>query len=296
MTKTICVIGLGSIGMRHAKNLRALGQHVWGLDPDMSKRLDLGYDYTNNKIEHMQSADAFIIASPTKTHADYLERLAFSGKPIFIEKPVADRMPIGMNGVVMVGYNLRHHSCVKQAKEWLNAGLIGKPLWANFTCGQFNDRPAYLRDGVILNWSHEIDLALYLIGDASVAASSTRLTDGEDDMTDILLTHENGCRSAIHLDYMTETEQRVFKITGAHGSIEIDIVERKAILRPDKARFDDTYLDHFYGDDSFDQNYIEEIKAFLDRIDGKQTIGCTGAEGLSVLEICLEVRKQAGLI
>jgi hypothetical protein len=37
------------------------------------------------------------------------------------------------------------------------------------------------------------------------------------------------------------------------------------------------------------------MQAFLDRIDGKETIGCTGEEGLEVLKICLEVRKQAGL-
>ncbi len=38
-----------------------------------------------------------------------------------------------------------------------------------------------------------------------------------------------------------------------------------------------------------------QAEAFIDRIDGKETIGCTGAEALKVLEICLEVRKQAGL-
>ena len=49
------------------------------------------------------------------------------------------------------------------------------------------------------------------------------------------------------------------------------------------------------GTDTWNDNYIEEMQAFIDRIDGKETIGCTGEEALKVLEICLEVRKQAGL-
>jgi hypothetical protein len=37
------------------------------------------------------------------------------------------------------------------------------------------------------------------------------------------------------------------------------------------------------------------MSAFLRRIDGEETLGCTGEEALKVLEICLEVRKRAGL-
>jgi hypothetical protein len=37
------------------------------------------------------------------------------------------------------------------------------------------------------------------------------------------------------------------------------------------------------------------MKAFIDRMDGKETLGCSAEEGLEVLKVCLEVRKQAGL-
>lgn len=285
--KTVAVIGLGSIGMRHAKNLRAMGHHVWGLDTDMSKRLDLGFDYTATKIEHLETADAFIIASPTPLHQQHI--LQCAGKPTFVEKPVTQSLPAVLASTLMVGYNLRFHSCVKKAKEWLDAGLIGTPLWSNFTLGQYNDRPAYLRDGVILNWSHEIDLCTYLLGPADVACSSTRLTDGKDDMTDILLTHKSGCRSSVHLDYLSDPESRHFFIHGAKGVIDANLVSRRANL------YCATPTEPFRGEDNWNLNYIEEMQAFLDRCDGKETIGCTGAEGLEVLKICLEVRKQAEL-
>ena len=291
--KTIGVIGLGSMGMRHAKNLRAMGHHVWGVDPDMSARLEFGFDYTAPKIEHIiGSADAVIIASPTSLHQEqYMELVINDGgaTPVFMEKPVSHVYDVMFKNVTMVGYNLRFHSCVKKAREWLPT--IGEPLWANLTCAQLNDKPAYKRDGVILNWSHEIDLACYLLGPASHIASSTVLENRSDILTDILLQHENGCQSLVHLDYVTQPEIRQTVIIGSRGGIILDLVNRQAWLRD----LDGGVTEHWAGDDDWNDNYIEEMQAFIDRIDGKDTIGCSGEEGLKVLEVCLAARKQAGL-
>jgi predicted dehydrogenase len=135
-----------------------------------------------------------------------------------------------------------------------------------------------------------LDLALYLLGPAIVAGSSTCLTNGKDDISDILLTHDIGCRTTVHLDYVTRPELRFFTIIGDNGRISCDLVNRNGavfgIERP---------IDSYQGFDTWNENYVEEMQAFLDRIDGKETIGCTGEEGLEVLKICLEVRKQAGL-
>jgi len=183
----------------------------------------------------------------------------------------------------MVGYNLRFHACVKKAKEWMQSDVIGEPVWANFTVAQFNDKLDYLRDGVILNWSHEIDLALYLLGDASVRScvSDTPM------LADIILMHENGCHSVVHLDYLTRPEVRQTIISGLDATIILDLVNRQAWLRD----ADGSILDHLDADDSWDENYVEEMAAFLARVDGQETIGCTGEEGLRVLELCLKAIK-----
>lgn len=285
--KKICVIGCGSIGERHALNLEGLGHIVDRFDPVRFPG--------KNPYDSIISSDAVVIAAPSSMHDDYMEDSVYYNKPFFVEKPIADNILGSVindaKKAVMCGYNLRYHSCVKKAREWLDTGRIGKPLWANFTLGQYNDRPAYLRDGVILNWSHEIDLALYLLGRAKVEASSTRLTDGKDDMTDILLTNESGCRSIVHLDYITKPEVRQFIIGGSNGTMEVYLLSRAAYLNSNGIIANSA----FRGRDTWNDNYTEEMQAFIDRIDGKETIGCTGEEGLEVLKICLEVRKQAGL-
>lgn len=286
--KTIGVIGLGSIGMRHATNLVGLGHKVYGIDPAVSDHPDITLV---NEFHH--PCDAFVIASPTKDHIGHIETLLPQNKPIFIEKPIADQWPsVATGNIMMVGYNLRYHPCVIKAKEWIGANSVGDILWANFTVAQFNTKAAYLRDGVILNWSHEIDLALYLLGPASVLASATHIAGGHDDIADIILGHESGANSVVHLDYVTEPEVRQFIIVGKKAHIICDLVNRQSWLRG----VDGGMLDHFQAYDSFDEDYVEEIQDFINLLDGKEFgFHCTAEHALSVLKICLDVRKQAGL-
>lgn len=297
MMRTIGIIGVGSIGQRHGRNLTAMGYQVVGFDP-----INIGDGYPTiwpipqNGLDRM---DAVLICSPTDQHVNDLIAIA-DHVPVFMEKPIGatqtdyeflKNSSIDLNQIKMVGYNLRFHGCVKKAKEWLDAEMIGKPLWANFTLGQFSEKLPYLRNGVILNWSHEIDLAVYLLGDATVMASTTALMDGKDYMTDILLKHkEDSCRSTVHLDYVSDPEHRRFRIHGSDGIIEVDLVRFTADL------YCETPTEPFrWKDATWNNTYTEEMQAFLDRIDGKYSIGCTGLEALKVLEICLKVRDQAGL-
>lgn len=302
--KSFGVIGLGSIGMRHAKNLVELGYQVYGYDPDRDKAEELMNYYADEQFppgtsdsmeEIVKMSDAIVVANPTHLHQKtYMDIVVAGGdKPVFMEKPIAHVYDEMMRNIKMVGYNLRFHSCVQAAKEWLDNGSIGKPLWGNFVCSQHTAKPDYMRDGVILNWSHEIDLALYFLGPATVATSSTRLTNGHDDMTDICLNHTStGCRSTVHLDYVTKPEIRQSIVVGSEATIILDIINRQAWLRG-KAGF---VMDHFTGVDTFDDNYMDEMYAFVDRTNGKFALGCTASEAIEVLQICKAVKEQAGLI
>lgn len=281
MTKTIGVIGLGSIGMRHAKNLQVMGHRVVGHDPNENIK-----DFNNAHPENMlDRCDGIVIASPTYLHEEHIHECLLAKKPFFVEKPLKDKLTDrGGIEATMVGYNLRFHSCVKQAKEWIDGGMIGAPLWGNFTVAQYSNKSDYLRDGVILNWSHEIDLALYLVGPAQVRSCAAI---NRESLADIILSHENGCQSVVHLDYVTQPEIRQSIIVGSEASIIMDLVNRHAWLKG----ADGTIWDHLEGQDSWDENYVEEMECFVDRLDGKETLGCTGEEGLRALEICLQAKS-----
>ncbi len=292
--KRIGVIGLGSIGLRHARNLIGLGHEVVGYDPDSDRRALLtkhgGLAVRKAEvITETPGYDGIIVANPTSAHAETIQQC---DTIILAEKPIADRIFDGILNVDMVGYNLRFHSGVIAAKKMLDAGEIGKPYWAEFIVAQSCLRAEYLRDGVILNWSHEIDLALHMLGPAKVLTSATRLTNGQDDIADIILEHESGCRSFTHLDYIANPEKREFTIFGDGGSLRGHLTLPRSVTMH---RRDRVHPHIKYTPGTFDLDYIDEMRGFIDCIDGKTHRGATAEDGLRVLEICLEVRKQAGL-
>lgn len=279
----IAVLGAGSIGSRHIKNLRELGHHGPVYDPISSRPED--------RKEAIKSAEAVIIATPTSQHFNDIMACDGAGKPMFVEKPMVgiheEWVSVPTRYIKMVGYNLRFHSCVKRAKELMGVGAIGRPIWARFTCAQYNDRPEYLRDGVVLNWSHEIDLAVYLIGAAKFEAAAVTKAD---DMADIALSHEQtGCQTVVHLDYLTKPERRGFMIVGETGAIEADLVNRNLFLKDNKGKVVELYQ----GRDSWDGNYLDEMRKFIDRLNGKEVIGCTAAEALLVNGLCFQAKGVA---
>jgi predicted dehydrogenase len=268
------VIGLGSIGSRHKRNLLELGHEVLSYDPKDGD--------TEEKLHKIHTlADAIVIASPTPTHGDHIvSAFDLNRKHIFVEKPLADTLDVEAEWVAMVGYNLRFHSCVIKAKEWIDSNFLGELQWANFVCAQHNTK---YKDHVILNWSHEIDLALELLGSGTGVVSCT----GTDRIADLTLAYKDPAWATIHLDYVTQPEIRQSIIVGEDAIIIMDLLNRQAWLRSSKG----TIIDHHEGDDTWDSNYLDEMETFIARVEGKETIGCTGAEGLEVLKVCLEAKR-----
>lgn len=301
MSKTIGVIGLGSIGMRHARNLRDMGHRALGVDTDRNRRaLAVGEKIEGLAIERdiWNECVAAVIASPSREHLEHMRRAIDRGLHVFIEKPIAsERTDLvdellahakSKGVIVFVGNNLRFRSCVRKARAWLaELSIIGRPVWASFTLAQHNTKPDYLRDGVTLNWgAHECDLALHLLGPGAVRSA---WISSQDDIADIAIEHQdNGCRTHIHLDYLTRDEIRRCVIVGTIGQIELDIRRNTAELRTANGDCVSSY-----SQQSFDQDYTEEMQAFLDRIDGKETLGATGEDGLAALKVILDARRMA---
>lgn len=289
------VLGLGSIGQRHLTNLKSMGVDVLGYDP--IERNATNPPPSVIRKNFIDDSGAIVIATPSQHHLKDIEDSLLAGKHIFVEKPVVTDIKNNIvaliekakneNRVFFVGNNLRYHSCVRAAKEALLMGKIGKPLWASVTVGQLTTKEPYLRDGVTLNWgAHEVDLALYLLGPAEV---KTTCVDSADSFADFVLLHDNGCRSIVHLDYVTNPEIRATTIVGDKGQLVIDLVARWCCLITQDGKHE-----QFTATDSWDSNYIDEMKGFLARCSGHNDgIGATGEDGLAALKIIEAVKEKA---
>lgn len=280
------VVGYGSIGQRHANNLRGMGHDVRVYDP-----LVITKDFRLERHLYDSDVEAVVIATPSNVHEGPLRACIERGKHVFIEKPISTdigALPALLQAaddkglVVMMGNNLRLHPCLGMAEAWLTQQITGHPLWANFICAQENTK---YRDSVVLNWgAHEVDVAVHLFGPASVQCAS--VTEDER-IADFVLAHESGVRSSFHLDYVTPVEIREAWIACEDHNIGIDWVGRRVSMGKWAQGVGGTY----------DDDYVAEMKAFIDKVERRiESSGATGWHGLDVLRVLLNVRKRAGLV
>ena len=284
----IGILGYGSIGRRHAANARTLGHEVIVYDP-MLQDNDVKFER-----EVYDLADAVVIATPSDCHEAGLRACIERGKHVLVEKPISTslgQLPALLDRayekdlVVMMGNNLRFHASTKRAKQLIDSHALGQIRWANFICATEYTATA-ARDGVILNTgSHEVDLALFLFGSADVLTA----TSDRDISADFVLQHHQGnVRSTFHIDIDTPARVRQFWISGTENSYQFDLDVRTSYSHSDKG----TYLGG-----SYDNDYIEEMRTFIDRVEGNSSAsGADGYSGLDVLHVLLDVRKMAGLM
>ena len=87
MTLSIAVIGAGRIGRIHARNIAAHAEArlagVADVDAAAAATLAGACGVGAVSLDEAFGADAVLIASPTPTHAEYIERAAAAGRAIF---------------------------------------------------------------------------------------------------------------------------------------------------------------------------------------------------------------------
>ncbi len=310
---TIAVLGLGSIGLRHARNLMDLGQEVIGFDPDPNRGAEV--QRANSRAEALSAASAAVIASPNACHLEDLEAALQHGLHTFVEKPpahTADGLaPLVARAeesslVFFTGVNLRVCPVVREARKLIQGPEIGDLIWARFLgCSWLpgwrpdqNHRAGYAADprtgGVLFDYYHEFDLAVHLLGDATPIAASARTTGlvsiPSDDCADVLLRHDGGVLSTIHVDYVTRVPSRTAEIAGTKGLLRLDINDRVLEHTPAEG---ERRVTRYEGD--FSSDYVKEMRTFLECIQGDQTPPCGGREALNVLELVLAVRQMCAL-
>jgi len=319
MSVKIGVIGLGSIGLRHAGNLLAAGVGVRGFDPLPERRVRLakiGGVPLESRDAAMEGAVAVAVTSPSGRHLEDVSAAIGADKHVFVEKPLAPSVA-GLSAVleeadakglcVFVGLNLRFHSVVRAARALLAEGAVGEPLWGRLLAVSYlpdwrpgeDYRRGYAADprtgGVLFDFIHEFDLAVHLLGAAEMVAAAARrsgqLELASEDCADIVLRHGNGVQSLIHVDYITRSRRRETEISGTEGMLRLDLEAGRLILADRKGGI--------VEDQSFtvepNAMYMDEMDAFLDCVQKGTAPACGGWEALDVLKLVIRAREFCGL-
>lgn len=312
------VLGLGSIGLRHARNLINLGVEVVGFDPIEARRnllLQAGAHATADRAAALNSVEAVVVASPSHLHLDDVRESIERRCHTFVEKPLATSSEgvrellakaAALGRIVFPALNLRYHPVVQEAKDILKSGDLGQALWGRLLLSSYlpewrsnaDYRRNYTADprtgGILFDDIHEFDLATYLLGPAVVVAAVARRT-GEleiaaEDCADIIFRHESGVHSSLHCDYASKVRQRIVEISCQGGLMRLDLMRRELQLINADGRVTTTAAGGTAADD-----YVAEARDFLDCLAGRSVPRCLPAEAVAVLEQVILARTLAGL-
>lgn len=161
----ILMIGLGGIGQRHARNLRALlgpGAEIMAyrvrrqthvvtpvMAADSSRNVEEEYAiraFSNLEEALAQRPDVAFICNPSSLHIAITLACIQAGCDVFVEKPLSDSMQ-GANDLIaaarerkaiaMVGYQLRFHPCLRALAETVKSGILGGLLAVRATVGEY---------------------------------------------------------------------------------------------------------------------------------------------------------------
>ena len=318
-SKTVGVIGLGSIGLRHATNLQSLGINVVAFDPFLTQqdKFKAQGGQVASKQDVIDQSQWVVIASPSQYHKDDLKQVITAGKHAFVEKPLAHTLS-GLKElaieaeqrqiIVGMGMNIRLNPAVKMLRDKISAGQLGDVLWGRYWLSSYlpdwrpgNDyRQGYAADpktgGIIFDAIHGYDVMYHLLGDYAVtgaqAISSGTLDIASDDCADISCRHDNNVLTTLHMDFMSRPKIHTITVNGTSGRTDIDISNRhirivdvKGVVIEDKS----------FTDTAVNDDYKEELALFHKAVNEGAIVPCSLAEGIAVLAKAIEARKLAGL-
>jgi predicted dehydrogenase len=276
----IPVIGSGSIGRRHHRNLLALGA-----ESELLSYRENGRSSVETLLARAGAgADGVVIATGTHIRNELISLCAGLNVPMYIEKPVAftaaqveaiysDCAP-ELQQRSVAGYMMRYHPLFR----WLCEQDLTDTYRFNLTIGhdvlQWRDNWRFSESyasqaeggGVLLDLCHELDMAQQLLPSLTI----TRVQclghsdfDGVDFSTEVMLQRDSGAAGSVCLDYLSPASTRSAIFFGLNAVTQVDF-NRLSFVRDTGDGAQPTVL-------QFDRNdmFIAVMKDFIQLIKGQ---------------------------
>lgn len=324
---SILVLGAGSIGKRHLRNLLGLGFSpeqisVVELREDRRREVvDLGVPLANifadrdAALDHRAYGGA-IVATPTALHYQDALAIAQADVHLMIEKPLGvdldgyERLEaeVGRRGLfAFVAYCYRFHAGAQKMRSLVRDGVIGEPYYARAEmCSylpawhpyedyrEFYMAKKALGGGTLLDQSHLFDLTRMFLGEIQglygISTRRSHLEIETDDFGEVVLEMERGMRVSLHMDLFSQPRREYYHVMGANGTLQWDIYPNTVthlVQEGVREVFD-------CGKDK-NAMYVEELQYFLRGVEAGGAIhGPNLLDGKAAMDVVVAVRESRG--
>lgn len=303
------MVGLGSIGKRHIKNLvKVIVSHdkSYIIDALRSSKKELPddvreliseefYDYEELPSDY----DIILITNPTFGHFEAIAKTAQKAGAFFVEKPLFEHnrydwksLPFRKDSIYYVACPLRHKSILQYvkskvcAKEKIYAArAISSSYLPSWRPGadyrQVYSARKELGGGVALDLIHEWDYLTYLFGmPKEVKCIQKHASDLEINCEDIAcyIAGYQDKTIEIHLDYFGRKSTRKLELYCENHTITVDLLKNTIQYESDESTVENKI--EFPKEDL----YVNEMRYFYDVVTGRQ-------ENMNSIEHASEVLK-----
>lgn len=319
--RRLLICGMGSIGRRHARVIHQTWPGIElsvvrsGQGPDYPELSLMSHQFSDLDAAIAWKPDAAVIASPAPFHQQQALALAKQGISLLIEKPVGtgsesqqvwdELLELSGSVPMLVGYVLRHDPCAAHIKKKIECRELGKVLEADFYCGswlpEWRPNTDYrksvssqqsLGGGVLLELSHELDLAGWLLGEfelSFVLLQQSGLLDVDVEDQAMLVGRSDSCSLiSIRLNFCTQPSRRRAIIRCERGEITWDLLSDAV-----NVLIGDQLVQSFQSGLVGDDRYRLQAEHFMSCIAGDGRPCCSLSDGLQVLRIINQARIKS---
>ncbi|MCX7424931.1 MAG: Gfo/Idh/MocA family oxidoreductase [Planctomycetia bacterium] len=320
-TRTVLVIGVGSIGERHLRCFQSTGRarlSLCEINPALREKIAAKYGidraYADLDAAMEDPPEAAVVATPAHLHIPMATRLARAGVHLLIEKPLSTSLDgidtlgeiVRDKGLVAdVAYVMHAHPALRAMKAAIDSGRFGPPVQVVVQCGQHfpTYRPAYREiyykdratgGGAIQDaMTHILNTAEWMVGpiDRLVADAAHQVLEGVDveDTVHVLARHGNVLGSYSLNQYQAANDWTLTVVClGGTVRFEGPKMRWRWMTKPEEPWHDEP-IEPFERDAMF----VTQAQAFLDAVEGKAEPWSTLDEGLQTLRCNLAVLASA---
>lgn len=249
------MVGCGQIAHKHLPEINRTGNLIAVCDPHMdimnSLRLSdkvTRYTSFDELIEGDLKADVLVICSPNAYHAEQSIAAMRMGAHVLCEKPMAIRSSDAKSMIEAADVNdmaltivkqIRYNPPIQALKKWISTGKSGK-VFSVLLNGVWNRNNAYYSDSgwrgkkeldggiMYTQFSHFIDILIWLFGDAKVIKSSFqnvhhRASSEFEDQGSVILEFEKDILGTLHfsINSFEKNLETSILIIAENGNIKI---------------------------------------------------------------------------
>lgn len=248
-TVGIALAGCGYWGRNLARNLHQMGNLAWVCDP--SAKVLEGVKAAYRGVRTSRNFDraladpkvkAVALAVPAAQHYALAKQSLLAGKDVFVEKPLALRIPEAeelvelarkRKRILMVGHILEYHPAIRKLKEFVDAGDLGDIhyIYSN----RLNLGKVRKEENILWSFApHDISVILLLLGTLPESASTSGQNYLQHDVADVTmscLSFPGRVRAHIFVSWLHPLKEQKLVVIGSRKMAVFDDVAKEGKLK-----------------------------------------------------------------